>query len=109
MPTMTTATALLEAGASIDRPTTKRWDPNDDSQPRGTTPQVELTGAARRDNLRGAFRVPDRLHARVAGRRIDGDGDRFDFVGRGGQGNRSAGGGFFWGGSGSRIRASAKG
>lgn len=37
---------------------------------RSTQPQVELSGTARRDNLRGAFAVPARHQPAVAGRRI---------------------------------------
>jgi ComF family protein len=45
-------------------------DPHVLVKTRATTPQVELTGAARRENLRGAFAVPMRQRAKVAGRRI---------------------------------------
>ncbi|MDX2155989.1 MAG: ComF family protein [Hyphomicrobiaceae bacterium] len=46
------------------------WSPFILMKTRSTRPQVELTGAARRDNLRGAFEVPRPVRQRLSGRRV---------------------------------------
>lgn len=47
-----------------------QWNPHVLVKTRATTPQVRLTGAARRDNLKGAFAVPAARRDAIAGRRI---------------------------------------
>jgi ComF family protein len=46
------------------------WDAAALAKVRSTTPQVALSGLARRDNVRGAFAVPRRHRDRIAGRRL---------------------------------------
>jgi len=46
------------------------WAPTALSKIRETRAQVSLTGAARRDNLRGAFCVTERGRSAIAGRRV---------------------------------------
>ncbi|MBS0241881.1 MAG: ComF family protein [Proteobacteria bacterium] len=48
----------------------KPWHPFALAKLRETVPQASLSGQARRDNLRGAFAVPDRRRALVAGRNV---------------------------------------
>ncbi len=46
------------------------WNPHVLIKTRATTPQVRLSGTARRDNLKGAFAVPAKRKAEIAGRRL---------------------------------------
>lgn len=46
------------------------WSPFALARTRETRPQARMTGAARRENVRGAFAVPERRRPLVAGRRI---------------------------------------
>lgn len=46
------------------------WDPGLLVKTRSTRPQAELSGAVRRDNLRGAFKVPHRRLAGILGKRV---------------------------------------
>ena len=54
----------------VSRLTGVAWSPLDLVKTRHTEPQVTLSGAARRDNLRGAFAVTVRGKARIQGRRV---------------------------------------
>lgn len=47
-----------------------KWDPHVLVKTRSTTPQVQLSGVARRDNLKGAFIVPGNRRSAIEGRRI---------------------------------------
>ena len=60
--------ALL--AAEVSRVSGVPWDPSLLLKTRSTTPQAQLAGAARRDNLKGAFLVPAGLHPRLAGKRV---------------------------------------
>jgi ComF family protein len=60
--------ALL--AAEVSKMTGVPWNPSLLAKTRSTRPQVQLAGAARRDNLKGAFLVPARLRPGLAGRRV---------------------------------------